>query len=83
MNFRGDARAVQRLRIRVRGRRYTVECRPDERAGGYSVSVPELPGCFTEGDSEVEIRGMVREAIGLWLDAASTPAVTPRREGSR
>ena len=78
MNSRGDARAVRRLRVRVRGRRYTVECTPDERAGGYSVSVPDLPGCFTEGDSEVEIRGMVREAIGLWLHAASTPVATRR-----
>ena len=78
VNSRGDARAVRRLRVRVRGRRYTVECTPDERAGGYSVSVPDLPGCFTEGDSEVEIRGMVREAIGLWLHAASTPVATRR-----
>ena len=52
-------------------------------SGGYSVSVPELPGCFTEGEIAVEIRRMVREAIGLWLEAASTPAATQRREGSR
>ncbi len=45
-------------------------------SGGYSVSVPELPGCFTEGETVVEIRRMVREAIGLWLEAASPPAAT-------
>ena len=43
-------------------------------SGGYSVSVPELPGCFTEGETAVEIRGMVQEAIGLWLDATRTAA---------
>ena len=32
-------------------------------SGGYSVSVPELPECFTEGETAVEIRRMVREAI--------------------
>ncbi len=83
MSHSGDAGAVRRLRVRVRGRSYTVECRPDERAGGYSVSVPELPGCFTEGETAVEIRRMVREAIGLWLEAASTPAAARWREGSQ
>ena len=61
--------------------RATVETRA--LSGGYSVSVPELPGCFTEGETAVEIRRMVREAIGLWLEAASTPAAARRREGSR
>ena len=52
-------------------------------SGGYSVSVPELPGCFTERETAEEIRGMAREAIGLWLDATRTAAAAQRREGSR
>lgn len=32
---------------------------------GYSVSVPDLDGCFTEGDTLDEAYEMVVEAIGL------------------
>lgn len=36
--------------------------------GGYWAEVPELPGCFTEGDSLDEIRVNLREAISLYLE---------------
>ena len=37
--------------------------------GGYSVIVPALPGCFTQGDSRQEALEMAREAIELHLEA--------------
>ena len=37
--------------------------------GGYSVIVPALPGCFTQGDSRQEAMEMAREAIELHLEA--------------
>ena len=69
--------APRRIDVRVRGRVFEAVCTPDLEAGGYAVAVPELPGCLTEGDSIPEARRMVREAIGLWLDADATP----RRKG--
>ena len=38
--------------------------------GGYSVSVPALPGCFSQGDTFEEARKNVEEAIRLYLDDA-------------
>jgi len=42
---------------------YSAEFFPDE-DGGYTVVVPDLPGCVTEGDS-------LEEAIEMGVDAAA------------
>ena len=34
---------------------------------GYSVSFPDLDGCFTEGDTLEESLEMAQEALGLYL----------------
>lgn len=34
---------------------------------GYSVSFPDLDGCFTEGDTLEEALEMAQEALGLYL----------------
>jgi predicted RNase H-like HicB family nuclease len=36
--------------------------------GGYTVSVPALPGCISEGDTLEEARQNIREAIALYLE---------------
>lgn len=36
--------------------------------GGYTVSVPDLPGCITEGDSLEQAMWMAQDAIGCMLD---------------
>lgn len=35
---------------------------------GYSVTIPDLPGCFTQGDTMDEAVTMAQDAIGLMLD---------------
>jgi predicted RNase H-like HicB family nuclease len=40
----------------------------EETEGGYSVEVPELPGCFTEGDTFQQALENAREAIECYLD---------------
>ena len=42
-------------------------------AAGYSVSVPDLEGCFTQGDTLDEAVEMTREAIGLMLEGCTVP----------
>lgn len=37
--------------------------------GGYTVYVPALPGCSSEGDTLEEARENIREAIALYLGA--------------
>ena len=36
--------------------------------GGFTVYVPSLPGCVSEGDSREEAMANIREAIELYLD---------------
>lgn len=36
--------------------------------GGYTVIVPALPGCISEGDSVDEALGNISEAIELYLE---------------
>ena len=36
--------------------------------GGYTVNVPSLPGCVSEGDTEEEALVNIREAIELYLE---------------
>ena len=35
--------------------------------GGYTVTVPDLPGCISEGDTREEALENLREAIQLYL----------------
>jgi predicted RNase H-like HicB family nuclease len=45
--------------------------------GGYTVYVPALPGCISEGDTLEEARQNIREAIELYLEPAEE-AVAPQ-----
>ena len=36
--------------------------------GGYTVSVPALPGCISEGNSREEALSNIQEAITLYLE---------------
>jgi predicted RNase H-like HicB family nuclease len=45
----------------------TVVLEPSEE-GGYTVYVPSLPGCVSEGDTEEKALTNIREAIELYLE---------------
>ena len=36
--------------------------------GGFTVYVPALPGCLSEGDTEEEALANIQEAISLYLE---------------
>ena len=36
--------------------------------GGYTVYVPSLPGCISQGETREEALGNIREAIELYLE---------------
>ena len=40
-----------------------------EPEGGYTATVPSLPGCITYGESIEEATNMVKEAIELYLES--------------
>ncbi len=43
--------------------------------GGYTVYVPGLPGCLSEGETLDEARRNIREAIELYLEPAEEPVL--------
>lgn len=45
---------------------YPVVFHPEE--VGYSVSAPDIEGCFTQGDTIDETLEMIQDAIGLMLE---------------
>lgn len=47
---------------------YTVVLEPDEEGGGYTVRVPALPGCISEGATREEALEHVREAIEGFIE---------------
>ncbi|WP_235809625.1 type II toxin-antitoxin system HicB family antitoxin [Methanofollis ethanolicus] len=58
--IRGVWKEMKYLKYRVLLRR--------EPEGGYTVTVPLLPGCVTYGETIDEAIAMAREAIGLYIE---------------
>ena len=38
-------------------------------SGGYTVTVPLLPGCISEGDTKKEALANIEEAIELYIES--------------
>jgi predicted RNase H-like HicB family nuclease len=47
--------------------KFRVVLEPSEE-GGYTVIVPSLPGCISEGNTREEALKNIREAIKLYLE---------------
>lgn len=47
---------------------YTAVFEPDAEAGGYTVTIPALPGCISEGDTFEEAQKNIQEAAELYLE---------------
>ncbi len=50
---------------------YAVVFTPAEE-GGYTATVPSLPGCISEGDSFEEAKENIAEAIELYTEVVGT-----------
>jgi antitoxin HicB len=48
---------------------YTIILHPEPVEGGYSVSVPALPGCLTQGETIEEAITMAKDAVRLYLES--------------
>ena len=48
--------------------RYKVVVEPQEE-GGYSVYVPTLPGCVSQGETVEETLANIKEAIEVYLES--------------
>ncbi len=47
---------------------YVAVFEPDEKTGGFTVTIPALPGCISEGDNFEESLANIREAAQLYLE---------------
>ncbi len=51
--------------------------------GGYTVEVPDLPGCISEGDTLEEAKANIQEAIEVYIETLQDrkkPVPTPSLE---
>ena len=56
------------MAVRRKGRlTYDVVLEPSDE-GGYTVYVPALRGCVSEGETEQEALDNIKDAIATWLD---------------
>jgi antitoxin HicB len=47
-----------------------IERLADADGGGYLATVPDLPGCMSDGETQEEALKNIREAIESWVKAA-------------
>lgn len=48
--------------------RYTILLTPETEVGGFSVTVPALPGVFTDGETREAALANAEDAIALFLE---------------
>lgn len=47
-----------------------IEPLSEEEGGGFLASVPDLPGCMSDGETDAEALENVHDAIACWIDEA-------------
>ena len=50
--------------------RVVIEPLSEEDGGGFVATVPELPGCMSDGETRAEALTNVEDAIAIWLHCA-------------
>ena len=55
---------------------YTVELIPDADEGGFTVSIPALPGCLSVGETAEEAYRNIEDAKHEWLIAAMEEGIS-------
>ena len=50
--------------------RYPVAIEPGTETEAFGVVVPDLPGCFSAGDTMEEAMAEAEEAIAAWIETA-------------
>jgi predicted RNase H-like HicB family nuclease len=50
--------------------RYPVAIETGSDSAAFGIVVPDLPGCFSAGDTIDQAMGNAEEAIDLWIEAA-------------
>ena len=59
---------------------YTAIFAPDEEMGGFTVTIPSLPGCISEGDTFEEALANIKEAASLYIEVMKEKKFTVPQE---
>ncbi len=60
---------------------YTGVFEPDEKSGGFTVTIPSLPGCISEGETFEEALANIQEAAVLYIEVMQKKKYAIPREG--
>ncbi len=54
------------------GRDYAVIIEPlsEDDGGGFLATVPDLPGCMSDGETRAEAARAIEDAISAWIEEA-------------
>lgn len=55
--------------------RFVVGLEPDDEVGGFNVTVPALPGCFTQGETVEQAIERAKDAIAIYLDGETADSL--------
>lgn len=58
---------MKHVQTDIKNYNYTAVFEPAEE-GGYTVSIPALPGCISEGDTFEEAKRNIEEAAALYVE---------------
>jgi antitoxin HicB len=59
-----------RADMNIRGYAIIVEPLATEDGGGFVATVPDLPGCMSDGETPENALANVEDAIRAWIEAA-------------
>ena len=59
---------LMKRKITKRIYQYTAIFEPDEKVGGFTVTIPTLPGCISEGDTFEKAAENIKEAASLYIE---------------
>jgi len=59
---------------------YTIILEPDEEGTGFTVLVPALPGCITQGATREEAIERAKEAIAAYIESLEADGEPVPRE---
>lgn len=59
---------MKKANLKQKVYKYIAVFEPDDARGGYTVTIPALPGCISEGDTFEKALANIKEAAKLYLE---------------
>ena len=73
---------TRQKKIQKKVYKYTAIFEPDQEVGGYTVTIPSLPGCISEGDTFEKALKNIQEAASLYLEVMKKKEKIPTEQSA-